>query len=74
MIIACPHCDSIVPINQEIALGLTANLLACPACEVPFNPSEVPAESIDERINNITLELLNEASIKKRNNTICIDC
>ncbi|MDP1727950.1 MAG: hypothetical protein Q8M15_14290 [Bacteroidota bacterium] len=74
MIIACPKCDSLVPINQDIATHMAQPLIACPSCEYVFNPSVPEENPIDLRINEITRRMLKDSGLQKSSERICEDC
>ena len=74
MIIACPKCDSLVPIDQDIAIEMAQPLIACPACEHLFNPSIPEENPIDLRINEITRQMLGDSNLQRSSERICEDC
>ena len=59
MICCCPNCDSLVPMNQELALNFNSKQQVCPCCELPFNPFE-DEETLDlkteETKNNLFID------------------
>ncbi len=74
MIIACPKCDSLLPINPELAIQLNSPEIACPTCNHSFNPSLPEENEIDLRIEEITRQLLSDKNRQRTSEKLCEDC
>jgi hypothetical protein len=64
MITACPHCDSFVPMNVDLAVH-SANLsLNCPCCEQAFKPFDPLLFEAEMQVEAIKDNLVIEKSLQ----------
>lgn len=52
MITTCPHCDSLVPMNVELAVKSQEKELNCPCCNMAFDPFTGHADLIVEDLKD----------------------
>lgn len=55
MITVCPHCDSMVPMNREMAEVSVAGII-CACCETLFHPFE----SLSDQSSELGIEALKD--------------
>lgn len=64
MITACPHCDSFVPMNVDLA-NQSKNLdLNCPCCEQSFKPFDPLLFDVELEIEAIKEKMVIEKSLQ----------
>ncbi len=73
MITTCPHCDSMVPMNVDLALNSAKNILICICCDQTFNPFANHLDAIELSIEALKDEVVIAKSLQN-NSRLFDDC
>jgi hypothetical protein len=58
MLTACPKCDSMIPMNLELALKIDDLGIKCPCCEEYINPFGAEIEIVEQKIGELKDQLV----------------